>query len=94
MMQTGLYFPWPMLIVPMLIGVTIVFFMATRMHRDHIGIGIGRGNGTHRQYDQQPRNMPREDPIVILRERFASGDIAIEEFKLRVDELLRSEQVK
>ncbi len=97
MMQTGFGFTWPMLLMPVLIliGMTIVLSLATRTHRDHIGLGIGRGCHTHRHNDQRSaQSIVREDPIVILRERFARGDIAIEEFKLRVDELLRSEQVK
>lgn len=93
MMPTGSFFPWPILIIPAVMFLAMVFFMAQKFSPSQDRIGFGCGHNTHRHVDRLPaQRAPFEDPILILRERFARGELPMDEFKLQLEELLRSEQ--
>ena len=87
MMSTGSFFPWPILIVPAAMFLTMVFLMAQRFRSSQDSARLGCGHNTYRQFDRPPaQKAPSQDPILILRERYARGEITTEEFKQQVDE--------
>jgi hypothetical protein len=85
-------FPWPLFAVPVMIGLAMVVFLALRSGLGRGGSAPGCAAGPHQppvtRIDEGP---PREDPMVILRERFARGEIDMPEFEARLEGLLRSD---
>ena len=75
---------WPLLVVIPLVMLTAIAFMAWMMRGM---FGFGRDRDTRRELD----TPKREDPMVILRERYVRGEIDTEEFERRLDGLLRSD---
>ena len=67
---------------------TMVFLMAQRFRSGQDSARLGCGHNTYRQFDRPPaQKAPSQDPILILRERFARGEITTDEFKQQVDEV-------
>jgi uncharacterized membrane protein len=85
-------FPWPVLfVIPM---IAMAGFMMLRTAHGHRGVRPGCGNtGRSRPTRQSVPSAPEsvDDPIVILRERFARGKIDLDELEARLDGLLRSD---
>lgn len=80
-MLMGWSFPWPFLLVPVVMMVVMV------VGRSSIGCGVGSRVLRERRVPL----APPEDPLMTLRERYAHGDIDNDEFARRLDALLRSE---
>ena len=85
---------WPLLIVMPLVmvsaGVVMMLVMTGgRTRRAGWLCGFDGQRSSDETKGERPR--PPEDPLVILRERFARGEIDMEEFEHRVDPLLRAE---
>lgn len=94
-MSTGSFFPWPILIIPAAMFLAMVFIMAQRFRSGQDSAGLGCGHNTYRHVDRLPaQKAPSQDPVLILRERFARGEITTDEFKQQVDELLRTEHIE
>ncbi|GAC1341137.1 MAG: hypothetical protein NVSMB29_11150 [Candidatus Dormibacteria bacterium] len=92
-MPLGFAFPWPLLVIPVLMGVAMMSFMALRLAGG--GIGPGCGMGAHRNPNPVPAPTPTPpDPMVTLRDRWARGEIDSAEFDSRLDGLLRSDPGK
>lgn len=84
---------WPLIVVmPLLIaGVTMVIVMT----RGRNGGGLFRGSRPHRSLREQERvhdqGRAGEDPLAVLRERYARGEIGHDEFDRYLDRLIRTE---
>ncbi len=86
MMTGGSGFPWPVVLLPVLVVVVVSMVLAIRF-------------GLERPY-RAPRRLPEggatalpapRDPMVILRERLVRGEIDLPEFERRLEGLLRSD---
>jgi len=90
MMPTGWgFFPWPVLLVIPMIAMAV--FTAVRLTQR-------RGPGCGFLAPPSPAATvgavappPAEDPLVILRERFARGEIDLSDLEARTESLLRSD---
>lgn len=84
---------WPLLLVipaMMLIGMTVM----ARTMRSGEPSHCGPRGGLRRVVDpapDQPRETVGSDPLVLLRERYATGVIGHDEFERRLGALLRSD---
>lgn len=76
---------WPFLVIPLVFGVAFLFLLASRLGLHDLPFSA-RHNRSGQDLDRI-----REDPIVVLRERFAKGEIAIDDFKLRLEQLVATE---
>ncbi len=83
---------WPLMIVMPLVMVGIGIVMMLVVTRGRSGRRDGWPSG-QRAPAEPSRELPkpREDPLAILRERWARGEIDMEEFERRLDQLVRTE---
>ena len=86
---------WPLIIAMPLAMVSIGIVMMLVVTRGRPGRRDGwlSNLGRHRAPTEPTRELPqpREDPLAILRERWARGEIDMEEFERRLDQLVRTE---
>jgi uncharacterized membrane protein len=82
-------FPWPVLfVIPMIVAAV---FMARRRGTMGHGCHVIAPPSTAMS---QSVPAPAEDPLVVLRERFARGEIDLREFETRVEYLLRADPLE
>ncbi len=86
---------WPLMMVMPLVMVSIGVVMMLVVTRGRSGRRDGwlSSLGGHRALAEPTPELPqpREDPLAILRERWARGEIDMEEFERRLDQLVRTE---
>lgn len=84
---------WPLLIVmPLLMvaaGVTMMIVMTHGRHGPFRGPGP-HGAGREQEHGHDQRRAG-EDPLAVLRERYARGEIGHDEFERYLDRLVRTE---
>lgn len=91
MMPTGWdFFPWPVFFIVPMMAMTVFIALRLSRHRGAMGPGCGfvAPRGTTMGVAAAPL---AEDQMVVLRERFARGEIGIQEFEDRLEGLLRTE---
>ena len=92
MMQMVYSFPWPLAMLAVMAIVALVMMGLARLamkrggHTPRCGPGSARHVGI-----EPPATDAGTDPLVTLRDRYAHGEIDVEEFERRVDGLLRTE---
>ena len=83
---------WPLLIVmPLLMAAAAATVLAVMTRSGH---GPFRGPGQHgslREHERGQDQRAGEDPLAVLRERYARGEISHEEFDRYLDRLVRTE---
>jgi putative membrane protein len=77
---------WLLFIVVPLVMLAGMAFMVWMMR----GMSGSGGRRSRRKLDREPP-QPREDPLSLLRERYARGEIDHAEFERRLDQLVRTE---
>ncbi len=82
---------WPVLVViPVVIALVVT--VARRFAPGHGTMGMGCGFGPSHPIAEKTTEIPaREDPLAIVRERYARGEIDHAELERRIEGLLRSE---
>ena len=82
---------WPVFVViPVVIA--LVVSVARRFAPGHGAMGMGCGFGPPHPIAEKTTEPPaREDPLAIVRERYARGEIDHVELDQRIEGLLRSE---
>ncbi|MDA8313651.1 MAG: SHOCT domain-containing protein [Actinomycetota bacterium] len=82
---------WPVLVViPVVIALVVT--VARRLAPGHGAMGMGCGFGPSHPIAERTTEPPaREDPLAIVRERYARGEIDHVELDQRIEGLLRSE---
>ena len=91
MIPTGWgFFPWPVLfVIPM---VAMAVYMVTRLVHHDGAMGPRCGVGAQPAPAVGPAaSRPAEDPLVVLRDRFARGEIDLPELEARIEGLLRTD---
>lgn len=91
MMPTGWgFFPWPVLFVIPMMAMAVLIAIRLSHHRGAMGprCGFGASPTTTMDVVAPP---PAEDPMVVLRDRFARGEIDLPEFETRLEGLLRTD---
>ncbi|MGC9219854.1 MAG: SHOCT domain-containing protein [Solirubrobacteraceae bacterium] len=92
MMHMGYGFPWPLAMLAVMVIVALVMMGLARVGLRRVGQAPRCGPGSARRTAVEPSvTQAGPDPLVILRDRYARGEIDIEEFERRVDGLLRTE---
>ena len=84
------FFPWPVLFVIPMIAMVALTAVRLSHHRGATGSGcrlVAPADATANVVTPPPV----EDPVVVLRERFARGEIDLPEFETRLDDLLRTD---
>ncbi len=91
MMPTGWgFFPWPVLFVIPMMAMAVLIAIQLSHHRGAMGPRCGFVASPTTSVDVVAL-PPAEDPMVILRDRFARGEIDLPEFETRLEGLLRTE---
>ena len=82
---------WPVFVViPVVIA--LVVSVARRFAAGHGAMGMGCGFGPPHPIAEKTTEPPaREDPLAIVRERYARGEIDLAELEQHVEVLLRSD---
>ena len=85
---------WPVFVViPVVIA--LVVSVTRRFAAGHGAMGMGCGFGPPHPIAEKTTEIPaREDPLAIVRERYARGEIDHAELDQRVEGLLRSEETE
>ena len=91
MMPTGWgLFPWPVLFVIPMMTMAVLIALRLSHHRGAVRPGCGFGASPTATVDVAAP-PPAEDPMVVLRDRFARGEIDLPEFETRLEGLLRTD---
>ncbi len=90
MMPSGWgFFPWPVLcVIPMIVAAV---FMASRRRTMGHGCQVAAPPDAA---SSQPVPASTEDPLAVVRERFARGEIDLREFQTRMEHLLRTDPLE
>ena len=85
---------WPVFVViPVVIA--LVVSVARRFAPRHGAMGMGCGFGPPHPIAEKTTEPPaREDPLAIVRERYARGEIDLAELEQHVEGLLRSDETE
>lgn len=83
MTPSGGGFPWLVVVVPAAVLLLLIVVLVA------LRLGVGSGRSSARDTGEEISHP--EDPMAILRERLAQGDIDLPEFERRVEGLLRSD---
>ena len=84
---------WPVLLIMtlmMLIGVAVLVY-AIRGGRWRLAGGPGGPRSTLPGGEREQAQLSGPDPLVVLRERYAAGEIDEQEFERRIETLLRTD---
>lgn len=84
---------WPVLLIMtlmMLIGLAVLVY-AIQGGRWHLSGGPGGPRSALPGGDQEQAQVSGPDPLVVLRERYAAGEIDEQEFERRIETLLRTD---
>ena len=85
-------FFWPVLVViPVMLAFAVTVFRRAAGRSGPMGPACGFGPA-HPAADERTERPVREDPLAIVRERYARGEIDHAELEQRVEGLLRSEE--
>ncbi len=85
---------WPVLVViPVALAFAVSVFRRAAGRSGPMGMGCGFGP-SHPAQDGRTERPAREDPLAIVRERYARGEIDHAELERRVEGLLRSEETE
>lgn len=91
MMPTGWgFFPWPVLFVIPMVTMAVLMVIRLAHHDGPMGPRCGVTAPPARSAGEVAPPLV-EDPMVVLRDRFARGEIDLAEFEARLERLLRTD---